>query len=161
MEIKSTEEIKEWLDKNYTNKIFQNYKKIISKSIPVDAGIKNYISKSISSLLNNEECMLYIHEHGIWPSCENMELFDGYRKSIGINEELYEKPVHIIATNENIELYCLLTMVLYFFWGCIIMSNNENIIIEISHDECIDIYFKNGYNNEEFITKINEIMKEE
>jgi hypothetical protein len=75
-----------------------------------------------------------------------MYLFDGYRKSIGIDEKVYEKPTHIIKSNksnENIELYCLLDMILHFFMGCVIMNTkNTDEIIFISHDEFINVYTK-------------------
>ena len=84
--------------------ISKNYNPVLSEIIPVDSGKKNCLAKKIAGIFNECETLLYINEYGIWPSCENMYLFDGYRKSIGIDEKIYEKPSHIIKSNENIEL---------------------------------------------------------
>ena len=125
--------------------ISKNYTLALSGKIPVDSGKKNCLAKKIAEIFNEDETLLYIHEYGIWPSCENMYLFDGYRKSIGIDEKIHEKPSHILKQNENTALYCLVDMVLYFFMGCVITkTENPDKIIFISHDECIDIYTKNG-----------------
>jgi hypothetical protein len=124
--------------------ISEDYKSVLFEEIPVDLGKKNYLAKKIAEIFKKDETLLYINEYGIWPSCENMYLFDGYRKSIGIDEKIYEKPSHIIKSNENIELYCLLNMILYFFMGCVIMkTENTDEIIFISHDEYIKVYTKN------------------
>jgi hypothetical protein len=121
-----------------------NYELLLSKQIPIDSGKKNYLAKEIAAIFNENETLLYVNEYGIWHSCENMYLFDGYRKSIGIDKKIYEKPSHIIKSNENIELYCLLGMILYFCMGCVIMkTENTDEIIVISHNEYIDVYAKN------------------
>jgi hypothetical protein len=118
------------------------YNLIQSEQIPNDSGRKNYISKKISNLKYGKECLLYINEYGIWPSSENMDLFNGYRKSIGINESLPEKSAHLIDVSENKELYCLLCMVLYFCWGALLIPENTNEMIRISHDEYIEVLVK-------------------
>jgi hypothetical protein len=118
------------------------YALIQSEKIPNDSGRKNYISKEISNFKYGKECLLYINEYGIWPSSENMDLFNGYRKSIGINESLPEKPAHLINASENKELYCLLCMVLYFCWGAFLIPENTNEIIRVSHDEYIEVLVK-------------------
>jgi len=123
-------------------KSFVGFTHVQSEIIPNDSGKKNYISKEISNLNYGKECLLYIDEYGIWPSTENMELFNGYRKSIGINENLWEKPAHLITITEKTELYCLLCMVLYFSWGAFLISENANEIIRISHDEYIELLLK-------------------
>ena len=66
------------------------YRKTNDFRIPADSGRKTAIAKEISNLFSND-CLLWINEYGIWPSSENIELFDGYRRSININYPLYEK----------------------------------------------------------------------
>jgi hypothetical protein len=127
--------------------------------IPPDSGIKNFIAKQISNLLKDEKIFLYITEHGIWSSAENMELFNGYRKYLGIEQNIYKRPAHVFDENENIEFYCILTMILYFVWGGILINESKQVIIVISHDEFIDIYIKKDY-KKEFISTLIPIFKE-
>jgi len=162
METMTENETLIWLFKhNIDNENFiNNYELKLSKKISVDSGFKNYLAKEIASIYNENNILLYINEFGIWPSCENMYLFDGYRKSIGINNNISEKPSHIISQNENIELYCILGMILYFFMGCIIIPiNNQNEIINISHDEYLEVYIKHGIETNIILNKINQITK--
>ena len=156
----SKEETINWLSERdiIEDNIFNNYELKLSEQLPIDSGAKNYLAKEISSALNKNDVLLYINEYNIWPSCENMHLFDGYRKSIGIENEIYEKPSHIINENETIEFYCILGMILYFSMGCIIIPiENQNEIIRISHDEYIDLYIKKGTDGNIFLNKIINI----
>jgi hypothetical protein len=158
----SQKETLDWLKKHDINEknILENYELKLSEHIPIDSGRKNYLSKEIAAFFDKNEILLYINEFGIWPSSENMYLFDGYRKSIGIENKIYEKPSHIINKNENIEFYCILDMILYFFMGCMIIPiENQNEIITISHDEFIDIYEKKGEHKSIIINGLKNIIK--
>jgi len=158
------EEAKSWMiDKsvNLTEKgCFVGYKLIQTETIPKDSGRKNYLARELSNLEYGKKCLLYINEYGIWPSSENIELFKGYRKSIGIDENLTEKPAHLIAYSEKTELYCLLCMVLYFCWGAFFISETANEIIRTSHDEYIELFVRGDILKENaFISKFNAIFK--
>jgi hypothetical protein len=111
-------------------------------SIPVDSGVKNYIAKKLSTILKNEKVFFRITDFGVFSASENRELFHGYRRSLGVEQEIHEKPAHIFNEDENIELYCILSMVLFFIWGGIIANESKQIVIYISHDEFIDIYIR-------------------
>ena len=150
-----------WLSEHNINEknILENYELKLSEQLPVDSGVKNYLAKEIASIFNKNEVLLYINEYGVWPSSENMYLFDGYRKSIEIESKIYEKPSHIIGENENIEFYCILGMILYFYMGCMIIPiKNQDEIIKISHDEFIEVYTKNKTNENIILNEIKKIM---
>jgi len=154
-------EVKLWMIHNSVDLNKVGYNRIQTKTIPNDSGKKNYIAREISNIEYGNECLLYIDGYGIWPSSENIELFKGYRKSIGIGESLAEKPAHLIARSEKTELYCLLCMVLYFCWGAILIPESANEIIRISHDECIDILLKeNILEKNTFLSEFNAIFRE-
>jgi hypothetical protein len=140
----SENEMLDWLKEKI---ITANYKKdfvfAVSKVIPQDAGRKNHIAKSLSQFDYGRECLLVINEYGIWPSSENLDLFYAYRKSVGILSSLDECSAHLIRRSDNIELYCILCMILYFSWGAILFSESSDTIISISHNERLDVYFKN------------------
>ena len=161
MTVISKEETSLWLLKHNINEenILSNYDLKLSKQLPVDFGAKNYLAKEIASVYNGNEVLLYICEFGIWPSCENLYLFDGYRKSIGIKDNIHKKPSHLICKDENIEFYCILDMILYFYMGCIIVPlENQDEIMKISHDEYLEIYTKKEKNKNEITNRIKEIM---
>jgi hypothetical protein len=117
-------------------------------SIPVDSGVKNYIAKRLSAIFEKEKVFLRITDFGVFSASENRELFHGYRRSLGVEQEIHEKPAHIFDEGENIELYCILSMVLYFIWGSIVVNESKQIIIYISHDEFIDIYIRRNCNRD-------------
>ena len=153
------EEARFWMVNKSVDLENVEYNSIKTKTIPKDSGRRNSIAKMISALEYGNECLLYIDEYGIWPSSENMELFEGYRKSIGIDESLWEKPGHLIAASERTELYCLLCLILYFCWGSFLISEKAVEIIRISHDECIDVYVKGDIlKGNTFISKFNAIF---
>ena len=157
----SKEETIIWLSERdiIEDNIFNNYELKLSEQLPIDSGVKNYLAKEIASIFNKNEVLLYINEFGIWPSSENMYLFDGYRKSIEIESKIYEKPSHIIGENENIEFYCILGMILYFYMGYMIIPiKNQDEIIRISHDEFIEVYTKNETNENIILNGIRKIM---
>ncbi len=126
-----------------------------SCKIPVDAGRKNGLSKLLASLYeDDEEALLWINEYGIWPSCEDWVLFDGFRRSLGEDSPLYEKPGHIFSKEDIQSLGSLLAMVFYFFWGAVLVSTTKDTIIRISHDEFIDIFVK----DEDAFSELNEML---
>jgi hypothetical protein len=139
--------------------MFINYRLEAERKLPIDSGKKNYIAKALSNILNGQKYLLFVDEFGIWPSSENLLLFDAYRKSIGINESLTDKPAHIILPCETDELYCLLGMIFYFCWGAIFTSETGNEIIRISHDEYIKLYSKKGMEvNKKIVADLNSII---
>jgi hypothetical protein len=147
MKFISLDEANRWLFemKGYNDKnqiIKNNYKSFGEYRIPKDAGIKAGLSKWIIDVAGTKkDTILLINEYGIWPSCENWDLFMGYRKSLDEIAEIKEKPGHIFSKNENDKFNSFLTMVLYFFWGAIIADSDLGYLIKISHDEYIQFHF--------------------
>lgn len=117
--------------------------KIGSYRIPPDSGKKTILSRIIASFFELEgESLLWINEYGIWPSCEDWTLFEGFRKSLGEHSSLFEKPGHIFSKQDLDFVSSFIAMTLYFCWGAIIVSTNKSLLVRISHDEMLDIYSK-------------------
>jgi hypothetical protein len=115
----------------------------VSYRIPADSGKKTVLSRIIASFFDSEgESLLWINEYGIWPSCEDLTLFEGFRKSLGEYSPLFEKPGHIFFKQDLSSVSSLLAMIFYFMWGAIIVSGTKNIVVRISHDEMLDIFLK-------------------
>lgn len=115
----------------------------LSFKIPVDTGAKTALSRMLVSFLDvSEEALLWITEWGIWPSCEDWKLFYVFRKSLGEHRPLIEKPSHLFSSQDLDSVTSLVSMVLYFSWGALMISPANNLIIRISHDEIMDVFAK-------------------
>lgn len=164
MQIISKEETLAWLKKHHFYDSdgepidFQSdYPELVRYKIPVDSGRKNVLSRHLSWLFAEvqEESLLWIHEFDIWPSCENMNLFDGYRKSLGEESPLWEKPGHLFAHEDLDSVVSLVGMVLYFVMGAILISPTIGLVIWISHDEYLDIFSK----DKEVLSKVTASLE--
>lgn len=79
---------------------------------------------------------LLITDWSIFPSGENINLFDGYRRSLGILDPLHVAPGHIFSDDAEADaIECILLLCLYFFWDALLIV--RDVSIEISHDEWI------------------------
>jgi hypothetical protein len=83
--------------------------------------------------------VLWIGEIGIWPSSENLELFNGYRRSLGEARPLHEAPIHEFGAGDYVALECLLDLVLYFVWDASLIDVSDATAFHISHDEWITV----------------------
>lgn len=117
-----------------------------SFKITADSGVKTKISGAICTFFidHHGESLLWIDEYGIWPSCEDDNLFNGFRKSIGEIEPVYIKPGHLFRTEDMANIQSIIAMILYFVQGAVIVTDSGDIVVRISHDEFIDIYSKNN-----------------
>jgi len=149
MKILDNNECRQWVKNNAKSDLSRislnkEFSHSISYLIPADAGKKNSLAQLITNNLNfvKEGCFL-VTGYGIWPSCENYDLFDGYRKSLGENRGVSEAPAHIFLGDDSKQLGCLVLISLYFFWDAILIEGGFELVFMISHDEIITIYAKN------------------
>ena len=120
------------------------YKKyILAYLFPLTIGSKTILSESIAERMGEGEGdgAFWITDWGI--SYENMNLFDGYRKSLNENRSLEEAPFHVFNKADKKELECLLDLAMYFFWDAFLISPNREVSVYISHDDYIDVTCKN------------------
>ena len=67
-------------------------------SMPRDTGRKTALARTFSALADGPgEGLLWITEWGIFPSSENMTLFEGYRRSLNENRNLASAPGHLFG----------------------------------------------------------------
>lgn len=109
-------------------------------SIPPDSGKKTALSRIVLSLFETGgECLIWITEYGIWPSCEDRGLFNGFRRALGEYREIQEAAGHVFGPRDVQQVASLLAMVLYFNWGAIVASSSGDLVVEISHDEVMNV----------------------
>lgn len=115
------------------------YGHVATYVIPADAGRKTALARAFSALSDGAgETLVWITAWGIFPSSQNMELFDGYRRSLNESRSIAEAPGHIFDSSDRNELECVLDLVLYFFWDASVFAPG-GIWIRISHDEVFSV----------------------
>jgi hypothetical protein len=102
---------------------------------------------------------LWINEYGIWPSSEDPGLFDGYRKSLGENKPVHERPGHVFEKSDLEVVASLVGMVLYFVWGALIASPTAGALVVISHDEWLELHLRGDQSLKEPAELIERIAR--
>ncbi|HEX9445120.1 MAG TPA: hypothetical protein VGA73_13430 [Candidatus Binatia bacterium] len=140
---------------------FRGFTKIFDSHIPVDSGRKTSISRALASQFDTDgESLLWIHEFGIWPSSEDGNLFERFRRSLGENRSLKERPGHIFTRSDLTDVASLLAMVLYFVWGAILFCPANDLAVKISHNEYTSIFTRNKEHGYKVIGELTKYFAE-
>jgi hypothetical protein len=111
--------------------------------LPPDAGKKTALGRMLIGLLQvKSPGLFWITATGIWPSSENMALFDGYRQSFGENRPLHAAPGHVFSRSDLTQLECLFDLTLYFSWDSLLFEGPGDVVLRTSHDEYISVHGK-------------------
>jgi hypothetical protein len=103
-----------------------------------DAGRKTALARMlVESLFDDDAYLIRITGHGVWPSSENMNLFDGYRKSLGEARGLNDVPGHLMTRSDRIAAECIIDLILYFSWDAEIIAAKWKLML--SHDDEIEV----------------------
>ncbi len=71
---------------------------LIEYAIPTDSGRKTALARLIAALMSEHgEVLFHIRDYGVWPSSENLTLFDGFRHSLGENRSLEAAPAQVFG----------------------------------------------------------------
>ena len=144
----SEAECGQWLKENINSdftadKTASEYPNYVGFSISSDSGKKTALARTLIGLLKTDSSGLFwITASGIWPSSENMELFNGYRRSLGESRSVYEAPGHVFSGSDLAQLECILDLTLYFYWDSLLFKGSTAIVMRISHDEYISFSAK-------------------
>jgi hypothetical protein len=160
MQILSEPECQDWLNakfaRNFTQENMQEtYPHCVTYLLPSDAGRKTAITRIlIGSIDTTAPGLFWITSWGIFPSSENMALFDGYRKSLGESRGIGAAPGHVFGESDLQSLECLFDLTLYFYWDATLFDGAERIVVRTSHDEYISVHAKHKEHLEEFESKL-------
>jgi hypothetical protein len=144
----SKPECREWLKANIggdftVEKVEEEFVYGIAYIMPSDTGKKTALGHALVALLQlKSPGLFWITATGIWPSSENMALFDGYRRSFGENRPIQTAPAHVFDGSDLTQLECLLDMALYFYWDSTLFEGPEGVAVKTSHDEYISVRAK-------------------
>jgi hypothetical protein len=148
MKVISKPECVDWLKTNIgshftAEKVDEEYPYGVAYRLPPDTGKKTALGRTLVGLLQvRSPGLFWITATGIWPTSENMALFDGYRKSFGENRPLHAAPGHVFSGSDLREVECLLDLALYFYWDSALFEMPAGICVKTSHDEYISVRAK-------------------
>jgi len=125
----------------YLQQLFNGLKSVNGTySIPADSGRKTAMARLFAYFfLRNPLVVIYISGWGVWGSAENLDLFYGYRKSLGVTQTLMDAPVHLFKSDEADAFVSILSMALYFLWDVWVFDANSRTVLRLSHDEWLEI----------------------
>jgi hypothetical protein len=107
-------------------------------SIPLESGRQTALSKLFAYLLHKDsDVCIYITGWSI--ATEHLDLFYGYRRSVGEKRLLIEAPIHVFGPTEKDAFISVLCMVFYFFWDAWIFDVHGKSLLSISHDGWLEI----------------------
>lgn len=107
-------------------------------SAPVSAGVEIALSKLLAYLLfKNSPVCLYVTGWGI--ATEHIDLFYGYRRSLGENRALIDSPVHIFEMADQEAFISLLCLVFFFSWDASVFDSTGTFLLRTSHDGWLEI----------------------
>ncbi|MCU1311983.1 MAG: hypothetical protein JWO20_3108 [Candidatus Angelobacter sp.] len=83
-------------------------------------------------MLRDSPVYLYVTAWGI--ATEHLDLFYGYRRSMGEVRPLIEAPVHVFEPAEGDAFVSVLSMAFFFSWDAWVFDFTERTLLRISHD---------------------------
>jgi|SRR5208282_2443627 len=112
-------------------------------STPVNSGKQIALSKLFAYLmLKDSPVCLYVTDWGI--ATEHLDLFYGYRRSVGDLRLLMEAPVHVFERTEEDALVSVLSMVFFFSWDAWLFDFAGRWLLRVSHDGWLEVHAANG-----------------
>ncbi len=127
------------------------YPHSVTYQLPSDTGKKTILGRVLAgSLDTTQPGLFWVTAWGIFPSSENMLLFDGYRKSLGESRSIYSAPGHIFVESDLQKVECLLDLALYVYWDASLFDGAGRIVVSMSHDECFSLYAKDKAQVQDF-----------
>lgn len=102
-------------------------------SAPTASGVQIALAKLFAYLLlRNAPLCLYITGWGI--ATEHLDLFNGYRRSLGETRPLIEAPVHVFEQRDEDAFISLLCVVFFFSWDASAFDTTGRSLLQTSHD---------------------------
>jgi hypothetical protein len=109
-----------------------------SYSAPIVSGVQIALSKLFAHLsFRNAPICLNITGWGI--ATEHLDLFDGYRRSLGETRSLIDAPFHCFELTEEEAFVSFLCMVFFFSWDASIFDLEGRLLLQTSHDGWLEV----------------------
>jgi hypothetical protein len=163
MRILSLEEGRKWLvDQKWrgpsSNSLPHDLPEMAHYNLPHDTGKKTVLSISLAELLTDDrQGALWIRGWSAFPSQQNLDLFYGYRKSLGENRPLIDAPFHVCSRSDVTTIQSLLCLALYFYWDVLLFKGDHELVLRLSNDEFFDVYTRNTVKRDEIIKNLSPL----
>ena len=148
MKIISQAECEEWLAKNVAKGLSRKaveagYTHYVAYRLPVNTGSKTCLARFLTHFVDlGQRGLFWITDWGVFPSSQNMALFDAYRKSLGEDRAIHAAPGHIFDESDSQQVECLFDLALYFLWDVSVFEEAGIILVKTSRDEYVSIHAK-------------------
>jgi hypothetical protein len=107
-------------------------------SNPVKSGVQIALSKLFAYLLLREfPVCLYVTCWGV--ATEHLDLFYGYRRSLGEKRPLIDAPVHLFERTDGDAFISVLCMVFFFSWDASVFDLAGRSLLQTSHDGWLEV----------------------
>ncbi len=107
-------------------------------SAPINSGVQIALSKLFAYLvLRDSPVCLYVTGWGV--ATEHLDLFDGYRRSLGETRPLIEAPVHLFERTDEDAFISVLCMVFFFSWDASVFDLAGRTLLQTSHDGWLEV----------------------
>jgi hypothetical protein len=117
------------------------------REVTSDVGRRCAYANMLTNHLITEEgslACLDITDWEVWPSSQNMDLFNAYRRSLGESRQLHEAHFHVFRANEANEFRNILHLSLISLFDTAGASTTTDFRFYASHDEWIDVAWQDG-----------------
>jgi hypothetical protein len=107
-------------------------------SAPVNSGVQIALSKLFAYLLlRDSPVCLYVTCWGV--ATEHLDLFDGYRRSLGEKRPLIDASVHLFERTDEDAFISVLCMVFFFSWDASVFDLAGRSLLQTSHDSWLEV----------------------
>jgi hypothetical protein len=100
----------------------------------IEAASSMMVARGMSGWLwehQPDRCLVWVNDHGVWPSSENLHLYYTWRRSLGDGAVLDDAPAHEFLPFEQHELTSLLHMAIIFGWGFLAASSDGRAALRV------------------------------
>ena len=80
------------------------------------------------------QCLVWVVEHGIWSSSENLSLYYCWRVAMGVSTPLEDASGHVFLPFERDHMCSLVQLACLFGWGLICVAGDGTAGFTIDHD---------------------------
>jgi hypothetical protein len=108
--------------------------------VPRDSGKIAALSSNFRRITGiSNDALILVLGWGIFPSCENPDLFYRYRLSFGEERTLMEAPGNFISRNEDSSFASIVHLCMISFWDFWVIDADLPLVVRIDHDDRLEI----------------------
>lgn len=109
---------------------------VVAVRLPEQVSPVPVLQKSFVRWLTRDDSplLVWVYEYGVWPSSEDWNLYERWRRGVGEPGNLEEMPGHLFKAHEAADATSLLMMACLFGWGVRAISREARRGLQVDHD---------------------------